>query len=193
MNDKKALIIVDVQNDFVEGGALGVAGGRGLVPLINELLDWGDYDLVVASRDFHDPDSDNGGHFADNPDYVDTWPTHCVAGTPGADYVDELDVASVGVHVLKGMGEPAYSAFEGVADGQLLADVLEEQGISEVDVVGIATDYCVRATALDAIKQGCVVRVFTDLVAGVSPETSEKALREMEQAGIRLEDTGSDA
>lgn len=186
-----ALLIVDVQNDFAEGGALGVTGGTAVALRVTQLLreHGDDYALVIASRDWHDADSDNGGHFAldGEPDYVTTWPVHCVAGTHGADYHPEFDTSSVDVEIYKGRGEPAYSAFEGATDGGVaLAQVLRENGIDEVEVVGLATDYCVRASALDAIGNGVTVRVRRDLVAGVAEATSAAALREMTAAGAEI-------
>jgi len=147
-----------------------------------------EYALIVASRDWHDADGDNGGHFAvGEPDYVDTWPVHCVAGTPGADYDPGLDTTAVTHHVTKGQGKPAYSLFEGVADdGQTVAELLTARGVVDVDVAGIATDHCVRASALDAIAHGRRVRILTDLVAGVAPESSEAALAELAHAGAEL-------
>lgn len=186
-----ALLIVDVQNDFAEGGALGVAGGtavaQGVTQLLREHRDA--YALVVASRDWHDGDSDNGGHFAvdGEPDYATTWPVHCVAATHGADYHPAFDTSPVDVEIYKGRGEPAYSAFEGATeDGASLADVLRENGIDEVEVVGLATDYCVRASTLDAIGNGVTVRVRRELVAGVAETTSAAALREMTAAGAEI-------
>ncbi|WP_029146378.1 isochorismatase family protein [Microbacterium luticocti] len=189
-----ALFIVDVQNDFTEGGALGVDGGDAVAEGITRLLHAhaGDYDIIVASRDWHDPDSDNGGHFASGePDYVNTWPVHCVACTAGAEYDPGLDVASVTHHVKKGQGTPAYSLFEGVTDeGETVEQLLDEHGIVDVDVTGIATDYCVRASALDAISHGRHVRVFTDLVAGVAADSSQAALAELAHAGAELATAG---
>jgi nicotinamidase/pyrazinamidase len=190
----KALFIVDVQNDFTEHGALGVAGGDEVAARITRFLQAhaGDYELVVASRDWHDGDNDNGGHFATGePDFVDNWPVHCVGGTFGAEYDEGFDTSAVTHHLKKGQGKPAYSLFEGVADdGTTASQLLEQHGIIDIDVVGLATDYCVRASALDAIEHGRRVRVFTDLVAGVHPESSEKALAEIAHAGAELEDSG---
>jgi nicotinamidase/pyrazinamidase len=186
----RALLIIDVQNDFTEGGALGVEGGAAVAAGITELLRGGhDYDLVVASRDWHDGDDDNGGHFAVHaaPDFVDTWPVHCVSGTPGAEYHPDLDAELIDVHVRKGMGEPAYSIYEGVSDdGDTLTEVLDEHEVTDVDVVGLATDHCVRASALDAVADGRAVRVLQDLVAGVAPESSAAALAELRRAGVTL-------
>ena len=187
----RALFIVDVQNDFTEGGALGVDGGIQVAGAITEYLTdhADDYALIVASRDWHDADNDNGGHFAvdADPNFVDTWPEHCVAGTPGADYHPAFVTDEVDVHVRKGQGEPAYSAYEGVAeDGSAVPALVEERGITDIDVVGIATDHCVRATVLDALAHGRRVRVFEDLVAGVAPESTVAALEEMKAAGAEI-------
>ena len=183
----RALIVVDVQNDFTEGGALAVTGGAHVAEAVTDhLRRSGDrYDLVVASRDWHAADGDNGGHFSAEPDWVDSWPVHCVAGTLGADYHPALDATLVDVHVTKGTGSPAYSVFEGVTgDGSSAAEVLASRGVDEVDVVGLATDHCVRASALDAARAGLRVRVLTDLVAGVGAESSAAALDELRAAGV---------
>lgn len=185
----RALFIVDVQNDFTEGGALGVAGGDAVAAAITSYLaaHAAEYDLIVASRDWHDGDGDNGGHFSAEPDYVDSWPVHCVAGTFGADYDPGLDTTAVTHHVRKGQGAPAYSLFEGTTDaGETVADLLTAHGVVDVDVTGIATDHCVRASALDAIAHGRRVRVLTDLIAGVAPAPSEAALAELAHAGAVL-------
>jgi nicotinamidase/pyrazinamidase len=191
----KALFIVDVQNDFTERGALGVAGGDEVAARITRFLasHAEDYEIIVASRDWHDGDNDNGGHFATGePDFIDSWPVHCVGGTYGAEYDDVFDTSSVTHHLKKGQGKPAYSLFEGVADdGTTAAQLLDAHGIIDIDVVGLATDYCVRASALDAIAHGRRVRVFTDLVAGVHPESSEKALAEIAHAGAELVESGT--
>lgn len=190
----KALFIVDVQNDFTERGALGVVGGDEVAERISRFLHAhaDEYSLVVASRDWHDGDNDNGGHFAHGePDFIDTWPVHCVAGTFGAQYDEGFDTSAVTDHLKKGQGKPAYSLFEGVADdGRTASDLLEQHGIIDIDVVGLATDYCVRASALEAIEHGRHVRVFTDLVAGVHAESSERALAEIAHAGAELADSG---
>jgi nicotinamidase/pyrazinamidase len=190
----RALFIVDVQNDFTERGALGVVGGDEVAERISRYLaaHAADYEVIVASRDWHDGANDNGGHFASGePDFVDTWPVHCVAGTYGADYDEVFDTSAVTHHLKKGQGKPAYSLFEGVADdGSTASQLLERHGIIDVDVVGLATDYCVRASALDAIEHGRHVRVFTDLIAGVHPASSEKALAELAHAGAELAESG---
>lgn len=190
----KALFIVDVQNDFTEGGALGVAGGDAVAERVTRYLEAhaGEYAVIVASRDWHDADNDNGGHFHPEPDFIDTWPVHCVSGTEGAEYHPAFDTSAVTHHVKKGQGKPAYSLFEGTTtDGDTVAHLLEEHGVVEIDLAGLATDYCVRASGLDAIEHGRRVRVLTDLVAGVHPEQSEAALAELAHAGAELVDTGT--
>lgn len=189
----RALFIVDVQNDFTEGGALGVTGGDAVATGVTAHLaaHAGEYALIIASRDWHDADSDNGGHIAltAEPDFVSTWPVHCIAGTEGAEYDPGLDVAAVTHHVRKGQGKPAYSLFEGTTDaGETVAELLTAHGVIEVDVTGIATDYCVRASALDAIEHGIQVRILTGLVAGVAEESSRAALAELAHLGAELVD-----
>ena len=191
----RALFIIDVQNDFTEGGALGVEGGAAVAAGVTRLLAQhpGAYDHVFASRDWHDPDNDNGGHISAHPDFVDTWPPHCLAGTPGAEYHPALDTSSVDVHVKKGQGVPAYSIFEGTTDdGATVTATLDRLGVTDIDVAGIATDYCVRASGLDAIADGRSVRILADLVAGVAADSSAAALVELEAAGAQITD-GSEA
>lgn len=187
----RALFITDVQNDFVEGGALGVNGGAAVAAGISAYLaaHADEYALIVASRDWHDGDTDNGGHFATDaaPDFVENWPVHCVAGTPGADYHPALDTSAVTAHIKKGQGKPAYSIFEGVTDeGETVHGLLTARGVTDIDVVGIATDYCVLATGLDALEHGQHVRVLSGLVAGVAAESSEAALAELAHAGAEI-------
>ena len=189
----KALFIVDVQNDFTEGGALAVEGGDAVAQRITRHLEAhaDDYEIIVASRDWHDADNDNGGHFHSEPDFVDTWPVHCVSGTEGAEYDRGLDTGRITHHVKKGQGKPAYSLFEGTTDdGVAVAQLLDEHGVIDVDIAGLATDYCVRASALDAIEHGRHVRVLTDLVAGVAAESSDAALGELAHAGAELAESG---
>ncbi len=191
----KALFIIDVQNDFTEGGALGVDGGAAVAAGITRYLaeHASEYAEIFASRDWHDADNDNGGHFATeaSPDFVVTWPQHCVAATTGAEYHPALDTSAVTFHIRKGQGVPAYSIFEGHTEaGSSVHNLLDEHGIDQIDVVGIATDYCVRASALDALSQGQRVRVLTDLVAGVAPASSEAALAELARAGAELVTAG---
>ncbi|MGW4634694.1 isochorismatase family protein [Nocardia sp. NPDC004415] len=180
----RGLVIVDVQNDFCEGGALAVAGGAAVATAISEYLATTPYDAVVATRDWH---IDPGAHFSDTPDYVDSWPPHCRVGTPGAEFHPNLDTTTVQETFHKGEYTAAYSGFEGAAaDGTTLTDWLRARGIDTVDVVGIATDHCVRATALDARAAGFGTRVLLDLTAGVSPETTRTALERLRAAGVDL-------
>jgi nicotinamidase/pyrazinamidase len=187
----RALLVIDVQNDFTEGGALGVEGGAAAAEAITSYLQQHPerYDVVFASRDWHHGDDDNGGHFATDaaPDFVTTWPRHCVGGTTGAEYHPALDVSLVDVHVKKGQGVPAYSIFEGTTDdGVAFPAELDRRGITDVDVVGIATDYCVRASALDALAAGRRVTVIDDLVAAVDPVSGAEALVELASAGVAV-------
>ncbi|HEY0450652.1 isochorismatase family protein [Actinophytocola sp.] len=182
-----ALIVVDVQNDFCEGGSLAVAGGAGVAAAITSLVRSGGHDHVVATRDYH---IDPGAHFSATPDFVDTWPPHCRAGTPGASFHPSLDVGGIEAVFSKGAHAAAYSGFEGAApDGTPLADWLRARDVSTVDVVGIATDHCVRATALDATRAGFATTVLLDLTAGVARATVDAALRELTSNAVRLAGT----
>lgn len=169
----KALIVVDVQLDFCEGGALAVVGGNQVARDIAAYLSrhGSDYDLVIATRDWHDPDSDNGGHISATPDFVDTWPPHCIAGTVGAAFHPELWPAGSRYpddEVRKGQGVPAYSGFEGTnAAGKSLEAILFDEDVTDIDVVGLAFDYCVKATAIDAARAGFHTRVLSDLTAAI--------------------------
>lgn len=192
----RALFIIDIQNDFTEGGSLAVDGGSAVAAGVTRLLAGHPdaYSVVIASRDWHDAEGDNGGHFAleTEPDFVTSWPVHCVAGTPGAEYHPDLDTSLIGEHVLKGQGAPAYSLYEGATeDGRRVEELLRSHGVTDIDVVGIATDYCVRASALDAIEHGRHVRVLTDLVVGVAEDSSEAALNELAHAGAVLADSSA--
>jgi nicotinamidase/pyrazinamidase len=188
----RALIVTDVQNDFCEGGSLPVPGGAEVAFRIGELLHrWQqadepdrDYDIIVATRDHH---IDPGSHFSENPDFERSWPPHCVAGTDGAAFHPNLDPQPFHAIFLKGEHRAAYSGFEGrTADGVDLAAWLRRHSVTDVDVCGIATDYCVRATALDATREGFTTRVLTGLVAGVAAATSAAALNELRGAGVAL-------
>ncbi|MEV7966225.1 isochorismatase family protein [Sphaerisporangium sp. NPDC088356] len=181
---KTALLIVDVQNDFCEGGSLAVGGGAEVAAAIGPHAAAGGYDHVVATRDYH---VDPGDHFADRPDYVHTWPAHCVVGTSGAGFHPALNTSAVEEVFSKGRHSAAYSGFEGATEaGTGLAEWLTRREVRRVDVVGIATDHCVRATALDAAANGFAVRVLLDLTAGVAAHTTEAALAELKGAGVEL-------
>lgn len=185
----RALLVVDVQNDFTEGGALPCDGGATTARKITQFVTGNSelYSLIVASRDWHEPTGDNGGHFSSDPDFVDTWPPHCVAGSDGAEYHPELDVSRISVHVRKGQGRPAYSAFEGVTDeGRSLSDVLRDAQIDAVDIVGIATDHCVLATARDAIELGFAVTVKANMCVGVNPGRTVEALSDLARRGASI-------
>ena len=187
----RALIIVDVQNDFCEGGSLAVEGGTAVAAAIGEHLrhHGQDYSTVAATADWH---VDPGDHWSSEPDYLASWPVHCAAGTEGAQFRAELAPALEHVQAVfrKGEHAAAYSGFEGFTEAHGrrtgLAEWLREREVREVDVVGIATDHCVRATALDAVREGFETTVLLNLVAGVSPDTTEAALAELREAGVEL-------
>jgi len=181
-----ALIVVDVQNDFCEGGSLAVAGGARVAADVADLLATQAYTTVVATRDHH---IDPGSHFSDEPDFVDSWPRHCVVGTSGEELHPPLEPALFDEIFYKGEYAAAYSGFEGAsADGVRLADWLRTAGVDAVDVCGIATDHCVRATALDAAREGFTVRVLEGLTAAVSPAKLPDVHREWAEAGVTLSD-----
>jgi nicotinamidase/pyrazinamidase len=187
----RALLVVDVQNDFCEGGSLAVAGGAEVARRISEhvLGHAGDYAAIAATADWHD---DPGEHFAARPDFVDTWPPHCRIGTDGARFHPAAQPALEHAEAIfrKGERKAAYSGFEGFAteggERVSLAQWLREREIEQVDIAGIATDHCVRATALDAAAEGFETTVLLDLTAGVAPETVEAAIATMSRAGVRL-------
>ncbi len=180
----RAAIVVDVQNDFTEGGSLAVAGGARVAAAITAHLGAAGYDRVVATRDHH---IDPGAHFAAHPDYVATWPAHCVVGTGGVELHPSLDRSLVEAVFDKGEYQAAYSGFEGHGPGGVgLAGWLRSAGVDAVEVMGIATDHCVVATALDAAREGFATTVRLDLTAGVAAETTTAALARMEAAGITL-------
>ncbi|MFI5609004.1 isochorismatase family protein [Amycolatopsis sp. NPDC051903] len=182
-----ALIVVDVQNDFCEGGSLGLPGGAAAAEAISRHTAEGGYDHVVATRDHH---IDPGDHFSDTPDFNDSWPPHCVAGTPGASFHPSLDVVPIEAVFSKGEYTAAYSGFEGKSgDGQSLEDWLRARDVTDVEVVGIATDFCVRATALDAAKAGFSVKVLLDLTVGGSQPTVDAALEDFTKAGVTYSGT----
>ena len=174
-----ALIIVDVQHDFCPGGALGTDRGNEVAEKIASLQT--EYDTVVATQDWH---IDPGSHFAEDPDFVDSWPVHCVAGSYGAQMHEAIGPAQA--YFRKGEYTAAYSGFEGAANGVLLADWLREHAIDAVDIVGIATDHCVQATAADALKEGFSVRVLSEYCSPVDPDRGDAALAKLGKAGATI-------
>ncbi|MBT2250045.1 isochorismatase family protein [Arthrobacter sp. BHU FT2] len=202
----RALIIVDVQNDFCEGGSLAVEGGAAVAGAISEYIDahHNEFDHIVATQDWH---IDPGGHFSDHPDFKDSWPPHCVAGTRGAELHPDLDTEYIQAYFRKGQYAAAYSGFEGLLapedavptgerqpgagpdaveadeDAIGLDDWLQSHDVEDVVVVGIATDYCVLATSLDAVQAGYSVTVLRSLTAGIA-EDLEEAVAEMELGGV---------
>jgi nicotinamidase/pyrazinamidase len=200
----RALIVVDVQNDFCEGGSLAVGGGAGVAAAIRAHVagnaaeqppdpvhvsgEVPAYAHIVATRDRH---VDPGAHFSATPDYAASWPVHCVADTPGAEFHPAFAPAVAEGRIeevfSKGAHAAAYSGFEGAAeDGTGLAAWLRGHGVTDVDVVGIATDHCVRATALDAAREGFATRVLLGLTAGVAAESTARTLGELRAAGVEL-------
>jgi nicotinamidase/pyrazinamidase len=189
----RALIVVDVQNDFCEGGSLPVAGGSEVAASITDLVAecTAGYAHVVATRDHH---VDPGSHFSTTPDFATSWPVHCVAGTEGVgfhpNFAPTVTSGAIDAVFDKGAYSAAYSGFEGANEnGVSLAAWLRERSVTEVDVVGIATDHCVRATALDAAREGFTTRVLLDLTAGVGKESTEAALKQLHDAGVTLTGT----
>lgn len=206
----RALIIVDVQNDFCEGGSLAVQGGAAAAGAISDYVDahHNEFDHILATQDWH---IDPGDHFSDAPDFKDSWPKHCVAGTRGAELHPDLDTEYIDAYFRKGQFAAAYSGFEGLlapedavptgerqagalpgADAELLApdddaigldDWLQSHDVEDLVVVGIATDYCVKATSLDAVQAGYSVTVIRALTAGIA-EDLEEAVAEMELGGV---------
>lgn len=181
----RALVIVDVQNDFCEGGSVPVRGGARVASAINDYVAGEPgYDHVVATADCH---VDPGDHFSDHPDFSSSWPPHCVAGSPGADFHPALDTGPVEAVFRKGASAAAYSGFEGADEnGTPLLEWLRRHGVDEVDVVGIATDHCVRRTAEDAARAGLTTRVLVDLTAAVATDSAAAALEEMRTVGVEL-------
>jgi len=181
-----ALIVVDVQPTFTEGGELAVEGGNDVAQRIADYVaaTHGRYETIITTQDWH---IEPGAHFSDTPDYVDTWPRHGVAGTPNAELHPALANINAGVHIKKGQFEAAYSGFDGTDErDHPLNDVLQEFGVTDLDICGIAESHCVKETALDAIQNGYRTRVLTDLTVPVSPDQGEKAREAMARAGVEL-------
>jgi nicotinamidase/pyrazinamidase len=181
----RALIVVDVQRDFCEGGSLAVAGGAGLAGAISDYLaDRADYGHVVATQDYH---IDPGDHFSDHPDYISSWPPHCRAGSSGADFHPDLGTDRFEAVFRKGAYDAGYSGFDGADDsGTPLADWLRQRGVDDVDIVGIATDHCVRRTAEDATREGLATRVLVDLTAGMGEKSIAAAIEALRAAGVTI-------
>lgn len=179
----RALIIVDVQNDFCEGGSLAVGGGAQVARGVTERLAAGGYEHAVATRDHH---VDPGAHFSETPDYVDSWPRHCVVGTSGVALHPDFDTSRIDAVFDKGEYAAAYSGFEASDGGHLLGEWLRARGVDSVEIMGIATDHCVRATAIDAARLGFTTSVRLDLTAGVAATTVSPALDAMRAAGVTL-------
>ena len=202
----KALIIVDVQNDFCAGGTLATERGADIAALISEYVENNHhrYDAIVATQDWH---IDPGSHFSDTPDFVDSWPVHCVAKSEGSQIHENLDTDYIEAYFRKGRFEAAYSGFEGllapedeVATGEHepgvdaseggpqtpLSEWLDEHGIEFVDIVGIATDYCVSATARDAVDAGYETHVLVDLTAPVHEDKLDDVVSELEDEGVEV-------
>lgn len=185
---KTAIVVVDVQNDFCEGGALAVAGGNEVAEAV---ADWvqnipheeDDVYTVVATQDWHINPKD---HFSETPDYVDTWPPHCEVGTRGAELHPALRDFEFDVVFHKGEWHAAYSGFEGWSKvpSQTLHTYLQAQNVEMVVVVGLAFDYCVAATAKDAARTGYRTVVLTNFTASVHPENNAKTMRELQESGV---------
>ncbi|WP_236589125.1 isochorismatase family protein [Corynebacterium glucuronolyticum] len=182
--ENTALIIVDVQNDFCPGGSLATERGADVAAAIASFVAGhrSYYGAIVATKDWH---IDPGTRFSDHPDYVDTWPVHCVKGTEGAALHPALAPAEKYIEATftKGEYSAAYSGFEGACDGESLGDWLHARGITHLHVCGIATDFCVRATARDGLKEGFDVSVLKELVAAVNEDNGAKALEEIAAQG----------
>lgn len=184
-----ALLVIDVQNDFCEGGALAVTGGAKVAAGITDFLasSKNEFDYVIASRDWHNANSTNGGHFSEAPDFVNSWPVHCVAETFGAEYHAAFEASKVDFHIRKGQGKPSYSIFEGISEsGISFQQLITDLDVKSVTVVGLATDYCVLQSSLDAKNSGLEVRILKDLVAGVGIESTQAALEDLVAAGCEI-------
>ncbi|MGG2464704.1 isochorismatase family protein [Streptomyces sp. RGM 3693] len=187
---RRALIVVDVQKDFCEGGSIPVKGAADRAAAIADLVRSADgsYAYVVATRDHH---IDPGAHFSEHPDFENSFPVHCVVGSEGGEFhpnfVPAVDSGAVDEVFYKGAHSASKSGFEGsTQDGTSLADWLRAHDVGNLDVVGIATDHCVKATALDGARAGFAVRVLLDYTAGVAADTTSTAISELRRAGVTL-------
>ena len=196
-----ALILVDIQNDFLPGGTLAVPDGDAVIPIANRLME--DFEIIVATQDWHP--ADHGSFATNHPGHqlfetIDLhglpqtlWPVHCVQGTPGAEFADSLDIGKITKVFRKGT-DPRIDSYSGLHDNGHrkatgLGDWLREQGVRDVTVCGLATDYCVKFTALDALAEGFGVTLHVPACGGVNltPGDVDRAIAEMECAGIRIE------
>ncbi|MDO4260137.1 MAG: isochorismatase family protein [Actinomycetaceae bacterium] len=183
---RRALIVVDVQPTFCEGGSLPVPGGNACAERIADFVEANrtQYCLVISTQDWH---IDPGDHFSPTPDFIDTWPPHGQAGSAEAELHPALVNLNADIAIRKGHYSAAYSGFEGNDDeGRSLTDVLQDGGITHVDIVGLAQSHCVAQTALDGVSQGLSVRVFEDLTEPVSEELGIAAAKVMDEAGVKL-------
>lgn len=183
-----ALIVVDVQRDFCEGGSLAVEGGHAVAhDLAHFIQTKGSmFSTIVATKDWHNREGDNGGHFHDNPDYDDTWPGHCIASSPGAEFCPPLNGLLFDEIFLKGWDEPAYDGFQGHGErhGKCLEDYLRFHKVRELYVAGIASTHCEKATVLTGLDKGFIVKVLSTMSVGVGGKAAhETALAEMSSKG----------
>lgn len=194
---KKALLVIDIQNDFVEGGALAVQGGKSIIPLTNRIMK--EFDLVIASQDWHPSNhksfaSNNGKNLYDtielNGILQIMWPTHCVQNTKGAEFCEEIDSSCFYKIFQKGMNPEvdSYSAFYDNASTQDtgLSTYLTREGVTDVYVLGLAADFCVKYTCLDAMKEGFKTHLYVEATKPVKPEEFEDCLVELQQNGVTL-------
>ncbi len=182
----KALLVIDMQNCFVDGGELGIKGGHALGSDIKDFIDkhQKDYAAIISSQDWH---IDPGHHFSDNPDYVDTWPRHGEANTFSAEIIDELKHITFDFQIKKGQHSPGYSAFEGASDKESkLDDYLKEHEIDTVDICGLALSHCVLQSALDAQRLGYKTCVFSNLSLAVDASKTDEILKQLQDAGVQI-------
>jgi len=181
-NQKTALIVVDVQPTFMEGGGLPVPHGEEVVSAINDLMS--EFDYIITTQDWH---IDSGEHISDEPDFVNSWPAHGIAGTNEAELHADLQHCLINFQVKKGQYDAGYSGFSGkTEDSCTLEDILLKLGVEKVFVCGLATEYCVKATALDSKRLGFDTAVILSATRGVTPEGMKKAIREMCASGIEV-------
>jgi len=183
---KKALLVVDVQNDFCPGGTLGIHGGHKIIPILNRYIKFFETENlpIIVTRDWHPKVTKHFEQFGG------VWPEHCVEGSPGAMFHPDLELPKEALVMSKGMDpeKDSYSAFHAIdSSGMALANLLKIFGVAEIYIGGLATDYCVKYSALDALKDGLEAFILTDAIAGVNlqPEDSRLALQEMVNLGAK--------